>query len=82
MGVNPEKGTEFAHGGFFTKLPSETTLNSGHRFCVIELDLTRGFLGLSGYINVMTTVAFPVAIGTITLPLLHHTKNVFNFSFQ
>jgi hypothetical protein len=44
------------------KLPQQIPLNFGNRFCEMELEHTKRFLGLSRHFVAMSTVALLVAI--------------------
>jgi hypothetical protein len=57
------------------ELPPKTPLNSGHRFCGMELEHTKLFLRLSRF-TALSAVALLVAIVGITLLLPHAMKIV------
>jgi hypothetical protein len=60
------------------ELPPKTPLNSGHRFCEMELEHTKRFLGLSRHFTVMSTVAFLVVIVGVTSLFPHATDSFLN----
>jgi hypothetical protein len=54
---NPRKLTESAYEGFFIELPQKTPLNSGHRFCGMDLEHTKLLLGLNQGSSVVMNVS-------------------------
>jgi hypothetical protein len=70
------------HMEAFMELPPKTPLNSGHRFCGMELEHTKHFLGLSSYFTVTSRVMLLVAIVGVTSLLPHATKTFLKISFR
>lgn len=63
----------------WNEFPQKAVLNSGHKFCEMELEHTNLFLMLNHHFTAMPTVALQVAIRISTL-LPHVTKNSWSFS--
>jgi hypothetical protein len=59
----------------FMELLPKCLLNSGHRFCGMELEHTKHFLRLSHHFTAMSTVALLMPIVGV-MPLLSHATNV------
>jgi hypothetical protein len=62
------------------ELPPKTSLDRGHKFCGMELEHAKRFLGLSRHFTVMSTIALLVAI--VGLISLLTDASIFKFSFQ
>jgi hypothetical protein len=56
------------------ELPQKTPLNSGHRFCGMELEHTNRFLVLSRHFTAMSTVVLLVTIVGVMSPFPLVTK--------
>jgi hypothetical protein len=57
------------------ELHPKTSLNVALRFCAMELEHTKHFLGLSRHFTAMSAVALLVAMVGITSLLPHTTKS-------
>jgi hypothetical protein len=56
------------------ELPPKSKLNSGHRFCGMELEHTKRFLSLIHHFTAVSTVALLLAVIGLTSFLPHATK--------
>jgi hypothetical protein len=64
------------------ELSPKTPFNGSDRFCGMELEHTKRFLGLSRHFTVMSTIALLVTIVGVTSLLPHATKYFLKFSVQ